>query len=196
MAKEYFGAPVAGYVGLISAGFNVLSGLMGDPVAETQAYNTAYATAQEKSNAMNRMATSTRNMARVKMSSIKKRTVIGQRQDEAEAQARVSAAVAGSGGQSVQDVVDMTTMNAAMRVGEVNSQEENDLSALSVDVYNAASGLSLQEQEYDSDLWGTTLTAIGSAITPDTLERVGVAWEDHTENTRTQKVRQPTLDFR
>ena len=109
------------YSGAIQAGIGMANLALGGTTAATAAaYNSSFQTVSSKLAASNARSAGERNISAVNQDKVTSNTKIRQQQDEAEANAKVSAAIAGAKGGSVDATIQQTEVNAAHALAASN----------------------------------------------------------------------------
>lgn len=140
--------------------------LTGENAFTKQAYNAAYASTAQRLNAADARVAAERNIAAVHQDRILSSTVVRAKQDEAEAQARVNAAVAGVRGQSVDDFIRSTEDNEARKLREVQGAGEQSIEDQLSKVMGAQSAL-LSVEDQDISVTGEMLKMFSNVSQED-----------------------------
>ncbi len=112
----------------ISAGMSMVGSLMGNAKkrkqAAAQAYNDEYARVSNQYAVMEQIGDIQRNMAAIQQDKVLSDVTIGMKQDQAEAQMKVSAAVAGAKGSSVENSIQQSEFNEQQALSGNKRQTE------------------------------------------------------------------------
>lgn len=118
------------------------------PDNSTSVFNRAYSKAVQRMNSLEVMYKGERDITAAKLKGVKERLAIGLTQDEAEANIRLNAAVAGVGGGSVSDSIYQTHANAAFKVGDQATNETNGIELGKAAVFKGHSGSNVMDDDY------------------------------------------------
>jgi len=150
-------------MGAIQSGIRLAGLAAGVESAETiQAYNQEYQSVAGKIAAGNALSATERNIAAVHQDRITSNVQIRQAQDEAEAQAKVSAAYAGAVGASVSAVSHQTQVSEANALAANNSRAAQQIESLKANAYNSSMALRSRVQTPESSIGGGLLDALSS----------------------------------
>jgi len=151
------------YAQAVQSGIKFAGLAAGVETAETvAAYNAEYSSISSKLAASRSRSATERNISAVNQDRINSNTKIRQQQDEAEAHAKVSAALAGSTGASVEAVASQTETNAALATSASNKAAEQQIENLKAGVYNSSMGLQTNVQVPKSSIVGDLANAFSS----------------------------------
>jgi len=151
------------YAQAIQSGVQFASLAAGVESAETIAtYNREYQTASSKLAASNARSAAEANISAVNQDRITSNVKIKQKQDEAEANAKVSAALAGAKGASVEAVVQQTEVNEAHALSASNKAAEQQIENLSASVYNSSMQMQVNVETPKTTIAGNLLKAASS----------------------------------
>jgi hypothetical protein len=132
-------------------GAQTVSLMFGGTTAATRAaYDKAYSDASNKYAALDAMSTAQKNISVVKQNQILSHVQLQKQQDQAEAAIKVSAAVAGAEGASVNSTVHQTQVNQAFASGVVEAKGDAAIDQYLAQVHSSKMQvLSIQDQEFD-----------------------------------------------
>lgn len=143
-------AGASGYAAAFVGVADVLTGASAD-AAYDAAYGKYYSAFAGMYNAANQRVAAEANIAAITQEKIHTNTVISMKQDQAEAKARVMAAVSGTEGQSVKDVIYQTELNSSVAQSNVARQTDQQIEQQLTAVYNSTSTmLSLDNVSVDT----------------------------------------------
>lgn len=132
------GASGAAYGQAIMGVINVLSNTAGKAAYEA-AYGKFYQAAAGRLNAADARVAAEANIAAIVQDKINTNTIINIHQSQAEAQAKLAAAVGGVDGQSVNQVIHQTEVNSSLAKANNRRQVEQQLEQQLANVYQATS---------------------------------------------------------
>lgn len=144
---------------------DMLTGASKDAAYEA-AYGTYYSAYQGMHNAANAKVAAEANIAAIKEDRINTDTVIAMQQDQAEAQAKVMAAVSGTEGQSVDATIYQTEVNSSVASSNNRKNAEQQIENQLASVYQSQSTmLAMDNPQVDNISTGLNLgtTLIGMA---------------------------------
>jgi|TARA_B110000902_G_scaffold15967_1_gene18711 hypothetical protein len=151
------------YAGAVQSGIGFASLAAGVDTAETAAaYNAAFQTLSTKIAASNARSAGERNISAVNQDKITSNTKIRQQQDEAEANAKVSAAMAGAKGASVDATIQQTEVNESHALAASNKAAGQRTEQLKAGIYNASMTLQSRVEKPKSSFLGDVLNAASS----------------------------------
>lgn len=161
---------MSGYAQAVAGVADMLTGASADAAYEA-AYGRYYTSHQQMLNAANQKIAAEANINAIRQDRINTDTVIAMQQDKAEAQAKVAAAVSGTEGQSVDDVIYQTEVESSVakqnNKKNADQQIENQLSQM----YQAQSTLLAVDdpQVVEPSMILNIATAASNFIEDDTL---------------------------
>lgn len=135
--------------------------LTGENAGTKAAFNAAYAAQSNRIAAVARKNAAERNIAAIKQDKILTNIAIQNRQDEAEAFARVNAAASGVQGQSVRDVIYETEKNEAHAIASAKKQSEQLVENELARINNAQAAL-LSVEKVEISTTGELMRAFSS----------------------------------
>ncbi len=151
------------YMQAVQSGVQFASLAAGVESAETiAAYNAEYQSVSSKMAASRARSAAERNISAVNQDRITSNTKIKQAQDEAEANAKVSAALAGAKGASVEAVVQQTEVTEAHALSASNKAAEQQIENLSANVYNSSMQMQANVEVPETTIAGSLLNAASS----------------------------------
>jgi hypothetical protein len=151
------------YAQAVSQGVQAASLAAGVQSAETvAAYNAEYSTISSKLAASRQRSAAERNISAVNMDKITSNTKIAQQQDEAEAQARLSAALSGSKGASVDATIAQTEVTAAGARKASEKAANQQIEDLKAGIYGSSMKLQAQVEVPKTTLAGSAINALTS----------------------------------
>jgi len=118
------------------------------PDNSVDVYNRAYAKAAGRRNSLEVMFKGERDITSARLKGVKERTSIGLSQDEAEANIKLNAAWGGVRGGSIKDNIYQTHANAAYRIGDQATAEDNSIERGKASVYKGKSGAAVTKDDY------------------------------------------------
>ncbi len=136
MAEHNIGGYAMAFTGIAG----VLSGAKAD-AAYDAAYGKFYSAHAGMFNAANQRVAAEANIAAITQEKIHTNMIISMKQDQAEANAKVMAAVSGTDGQSVKDVIYQTETNSNVAKQNVNRQTTQQIDQQLSAVYNSTSSM-------------------------------------------------------
>lgn len=131
-------ASASGYAAAFVGVADMLSGASAD-AAYDAAYGKFYSSFAGMHNAANQRSAAEANIAAITQAKIHTNTVISMKQDQAEAKAKVMAAVSGTEGQSVRDVIYQTETNSSVAKSNVANQTSQQIDQQLTAIYNSTS---------------------------------------------------------
>lgn len=163
-------ASAGGYASAIMGVADVLTGASADAAYEA-AYGKFYSSYQAMHNAANQKVAAEANIAAIKQDRINTDKVIAMRQDSAEAQAKVAAAVSGTEGRSVKDVIYQSEINSSVAKSNNRATSAQQIENQLATVYQSTSTLlAVDAPQVSSQSLGMSLaTGIGAIISDETL---------------------------
>ncbi|QDP58702.1 MAG: hypothetical protein Tp125SUR00d2C35697761_37 [Prokaryotic dsDNA virus sp.] len=146
------------YATAVTSGIEALAGIKADQ-AYDQAYNVTYAAEAQRANIRNAMHAAELNVTAVRQDKVLTNTMIGMKQDEAEAAAKVAAATAGVEGGSVDDIIYETEKNESLAINSANRRAEQSIESQLAQIGSGMSSLlavndDLPEISYIDNLLG------------------------------------------
>lgn len=133
-------AGAGGYAAAMTGVVDMMTGASADAAYEA-AYGQYYTAFQGMHNAANQKVAAEANIAAIEQDRINTDMVIAMQQDQAEAQAKVSAAVSGVEGQSVKDVIYQTEVNSSVAKSNNRKNAEQQIENQLATIYQSSSTL-------------------------------------------------------
>ena len=159
---------MAMYAQAVQSGIQFGALALGAESAETTAaYNSTYQTVAGKIAASNTRSAGERNISAVNQDKITSNTKIRQNQDEAEAQSRVSAALAGVKGASVEAGIAQTNVNAAGAIAATAKAADQQIEQLKAGIYGSTMSIRARVEQPKSSLAGNLMNALSSVDISD-----------------------------
>ena len=156
------------YAQAVQSGIQFSALALGVESAETTAaYNNTYKTVAGKIAASNARSAGERNISAVNQDKITSNTKIRQNQNEAEAQSRVSAALAGVKGASVEAGIDQTNVNAANAMAATSKAADQQIEQLKAGIYGSTMNIRARIEQPKSSVAGDLLNALASVDIAD-----------------------------
>jgi len=131
-------AGAGGYAAAITGVADLMTGASADAAYEA-AYGQFYSAFAGMHNAANQRTAAEANISAIQQDRINTNVVIAMKQDQAEAQAKVSAAVSGVEGQSVNDVLYQTEVNSSVAQSNNRKNAEQQIENQLATVYQSTS---------------------------------------------------------
>jgi len=151
------------YAGAIQQGAAFANLALGGDTAETAAaYNSTFKTVSSKMAASRARNASERNISAVLQDKVMSNTKIRQQQDEAEAAARVSSALSGAKGASVEATIGQTKTNEAHALSASNKAAAQAIENSKAGVYNATMQMQSNVAVPKSSVAGNLMNALSS----------------------------------
>ena len=171
------------YAGAIQQGGAFANLALGGRTAETaNAYNSTFSTISAKMAASRARSASERSISAVMQDKVLSNTKIRQNQDEAEAAARVSSALAGTRGASVDATIGQTKINESLATAASNKAAEQAKENAKAGVFNATMQMQTNIQQPKSTIAGNLINALSSFDMGDlaTAEALGSEKDEGT----------------
>jgi hypothetical protein len=146
----------------------------------TAAYNAAYGNLANKLSAARARSAGERNIAAVNQDKVLSNTKIRQQQDEAEAAARVSAALSGASGASVNATIGQTETNESMALAASKKARDQQIEHLKAGVFDATTVLNSKHRQQKSSVLGN-LAKLGASVDYDDLQIGEALTADETD---------------
>lgn len=127
-----------GYAAAMTGTADLMTGASADAAYEA-AYGQYYSAFQGMHNAANQKVAAEANISAIKQDRINTDIVVAMKQDQAEAAAKVSAAVSGVEGQSVNDVIYQTEVNSSVAQSNNRKNAEQQIENQLATVYQSQS---------------------------------------------------------
>lgn len=151
------------YAGAIQQGAGFANLALGGTTAETaNAYNSAFQTLSGKMAASRARSAAERNISAVMQDKVMSNTKIRQQQDEAEAMARVSTALSGAKGASVEATLGQTKTNEAHALSASNKAAAQAIENSKAGIYNANMQMQTNVEVPKSTVAGNLMNALSS----------------------------------
>jgi len=129
---------MSGYAAAVIGVADLMTGASADAAYEA-AYGQFYSAFVGMHNAANQRTAAEANIAAIQQDRINTNVVIAMKQDQAEAQAKVSAAVSGVEGQSVNDVLYQTEVNSSVAQSNNRKNAEQQIENQLATIYQSTS---------------------------------------------------------
>ena len=156
-------AGAGGYAAAFAGVADLMTGASKDAAYEA-AYGIYYQKAQGILNASNNKVAAEANIAAITQDKIRTDTVIGIQQDQAEAQAKVSAAVSGTEGQSLDQSIYQTEINSSVATANNRRKAEGQIEQQLSNIY--ASQIQLQNIDQVEFTQPDIITSVLQDLTP------------------------------
>lgn len=150
------------YAGAVQSGLNLLSVMGGDNAATVAAYNTEFATVSNQMAMHRQRSAAEQNISAVNQDRITSNINIQRKQDEAEAQAKVNAALAGAQGGSVEASINQTKVNESFAIQANNQKAEQQTEQLKATVHSSTMAAQSRKQTPDPSYVGDLAKAFSS----------------------------------
>jgi hypothetical protein len=138
-----------GYAAAITGVADLMTGASADAAYDI-AYGQYYSAFAGMHNAANQRSAAEANIAAIKQDRINTNVVIAMKQDQAEAQAKVAAAVSGVEGQSVNDVIYQTEVNSSVAQSNNRKNAEQQIENQLASIYQSTSTMLALDGTYVS----------------------------------------------
>ena len=163
-----------GYAAAITGGIDLMTGASADAAYEA-AYGTFYSAFQGMHNAANQKAAAEANIGAIKQDRINTDMVIAMQQDQAEAAAKVSAAVSGVEGQSVNAVLHQTEVNSSVAQSNNRKNAEQQIENQLASIYQSQSTMLALDNPQVQDIsmgrnLASSIAGIATTMGPEMLE--------------------------
>ena len=151
------------YAGAIQQGFSFANLALGGSTAESvAAYNNTFKTVSGKMAASRARSAAERNISAVMQDKVMSNTKIRQQQDEAEAMARVSTALSGAKGASVEATIGQTETNEAHALAASNKAHDQAIENSKAGIFNATMQMQTNVEVPKSSIAGNLMNALSS----------------------------------
>lgn len=165
------------YASAVQNGVQTLSLMTGGSTAATRAaYDNAYKAESTRLAAGAAMSAAQRNIAAVNQNKILSNVQLQQKQDQADAMVKVSAAAAGVEGTNVDNASYTTRANEAFAVSRANQVAEAQIEQYAAQAHSASMTMtSVQDQEID--YFGNLINDMASTVGAGDLQNAGTWWD-------------------
>ncbi len=151
------------YAQAIQSGTQFANLALGGDTAETAAaYNNTFKTISSKMAASRARSAAERNISAVMQDKILSNTKIRQQQDEAEAMARVSTALSGAKGASVEATIGQTETNESYALAASNKAADQAIENSKAGIFNATMQMQTNIEVPKTTIAGSLMTALSS----------------------------------
>lgn len=158
---------MSGYSMAILGVADALTGASVDAAYEA-AYGTYYRSQTQMLNAANAKVAAEANISAIKQDKINTDTVINMRQDEAEAQAKVLAAVSGTTGQSVDATIYQTEVNSSLAKSNASREMDRQIENQKASIYASQSTmLAVDDPQINETSSGMDLVKMATGVMSD-----------------------------